>query len=294
MKHFDHRTSFDFVGTRKISYTISLIAILIGLVSLLFQGLNLGIDFTGGTVLRIETASPVAIEDLRASLHDIGEGNQQIQEMDNGNYQIKMEYMTQEAQDAFLAELGAAVGEVKLVQGDSVGPSMGEEILQKGLIALVVAIGLMVAYITFRFEWRFALAGILALLHDIFITIGFFSLFQIEVNAAFIAAILTIFGYSINDSIVVFDRIRENIGQVKKDRLPSLVNYSISSTLRRSIYTSVSTLIPLIAIFALGGDTTKSFTLAMIIGIAAGAYSSIFVAAPLWLDMSLKSGKKRF
>lgn len=294
MKHLNVNASFDFVGIRKFSYGLSLAVLVISLLSLGLQGLNLGIDFTGGTVLRIETRSDLAIEDLRDALGTVGHGQSQIQEMEKDQYQIKMDHMTQEDQDLLLKDLADQVGEITLVQGDSVGPSMGQEILQKGILALVVAIGLMVAYISFRFEWRFALSGILALVHDIVITLGFFSLLQLEVNAAFIAAILTIFGYSINDSIVVFDRIRENIGQVKKDKLPGLVNYSIASTLRRSIYTSVSTLIPLVAVFALGGETTKLFTLAMIIGISAGAYSSIFVGAPLWLDVSLRSKKKRF
>lgn len=282
----------DFVGKRKIAYITSSIILLTGLASLLLQGLNLGIDFTGGTVLRIDSQEELRIEELREGLEKTEFSGSQIQAMDHGHYQIKTEFMSQEEQDAFLAELSGLVGEVSLVKGDSVGPSMGKEILQKGIIALVVAIGLMIAYISFRFEWRFALAGILALLHDILLTVGIFSIFQLEVNSAFIAALLTIFGYSINDSIVIFDRIRENLGRVNKNRLPELVNYSVSSTFRRSIYTSVSTLLPLIAVFALGGETTQMFTLAMIIGIAAGAYSSIFIAAPLWLDMALRGRKK--
>lgn len=286
--------TFDFIRNRKINYIISIILLVISLISLLFQGVNLGIDFTGGTVLRIEVAEQTDIANMRETLKNINHGDDQIQALEGNHYQIKTAYMEQSEQDEFLKELSGQMNGVKLVQGNSVGPSMGQEILNKGILALVIAIFLMIAYITFRFEWRFAVTGILALFHDIFITIGFFSLFQWEINSAFIAAILTIFGYSINDTIVVFDRIRENLGQVKKSDLPELVNYSISSTFRRSIYTSISTLIPLFAVIIFGGETTKMFTLAMAIGIIAGAYSSIFVAAPLWFDFANHSSKKRF
>lgn len=284
----------DFVSKRKIWYVISVLVILAGFVSLFVQGLNLGIDFTGGSVLELEFKQDVEISEVRSGLSDMGYKGVQIQKLKDGNYQIKTSFMDQTQQDKFLSEVKDKVGDVKLVQGNAVGPSVGQEIFQKGLIALIVAMVLMIAYISFRFEWRFALAGNLALFHDIFVTLSLFSIFQLEVNSSFIAAVLTIFGYSINDTIVVFDRIRENLGKVKRDNLSETVNKSINSTLKRSIYTSVSTLIPLIAVFLFGGDTTKVFVLAMIIGIASGTYSSIFVASPLWYDFSMRSKKKRF
>lgn len=286
--------SFDFIQKRKFAYLISILVVLISLASLAFQGLNLGIDFTGGTVLQVAFENETDVAEVRQTLQDMNHDNAQIQAIDEGSFLIKTYYMDQADQDAFLADVSSRLSAADVVQGNTVGPSMGKEILNKGLIALTVAIVLMIAYITFRFEWRFALTGIIALFHDIIVTLGLFSLFQWEVNSAFIAAILTIFGYSINDTIVVFDRLRENLGSVKKDALAGSVNYSISSTLRRSLYTSISTLIPLTAVFALGGDTTKMFTLAMIIGIASGAYSSIFVAAPMWYDVAIRSKKKRF
>lgn len=286
--------SFDFVQKRKIMYIISALLVIASLVSVAFQGLNLGIDFTGGTVLQLAFEEDTDVATVRDTLGEMGHENAQIQEVDNGHYQIKTYYMNQADQDAFVEELGTKLSPADIAQGNTVGPSMGKEILNKGIVALVVAIVLMIAYITFRFEWRFALTGIIALFHDVIVTVGLFSIFQWEVNSTFIAAVLTIFGYSINDTIVVFDRLRENLGSVKKEALASLVNYSISSTIRRSLYTSISTLIPLTAVFVLGGDTTKMFTLAMIIGIASGAYSSIFVAAPMWYDVAMRSKKKRF
>jgi preprotein translocase subunit SecF len=287
--------NFNFIKARKISYILSLVIIVAGIVSLIAQGLNLGIDFTGGTVMEVSFSDSMEIADLRQDLADIDYGNATIVQMANGDYQIKMPFMDQTAQDEFISSLNDATGnEADVVQASAVGPSMGTEIFQKGIIALVVAIILMVAYISFRFEWRFALAGNIALFHDIFVTLAFFSLFQWEVNSSFIAAILTIFGYSINDTIVVFDRIRENLGRVKREDLGSTVDRSIKSVIRRSLYTSISTLIPLIAVCAFGGDTTRLFVLAMIIGITSGTYSSIVVASPLWYDISMKSKKKRF
>ena len=152
----------------------------------------------------------------------------------------------------------------------------------------------MIAYISFRFEWRFALAGNIALFHDILVTLSIFSIFQLEVNSNFIAAILTIFGYSINDTLVVFASIRERIGSDKRENLADTVNEGIMTTMLRSLFTSISTLIPLLAVFFFGGATTKLFVLAIIVGIVSGTYSSIFVASPLWYDFSMKSKKKRF
>ncbi|MEE0435006.1 MAG: protein translocase subunit SecF [Peptococcaceae bacterium] len=286
--------SFNFVGKRKFSYILSCIILIAGIVSLFVQGLNFGVDFTGGTVFQIQFEQDKEIADLREELGSIGYDGVQIQELENGNFQIRTEFMDQTAQDAFEDELTDAAGSFDVLSANAVGPSVGREILLSGILALIVAVVLMVIYITVRFQWRFALAGNLALFHDILITVGIFSIFQLEVNSNFVAAILTIFGYSINDKIVVFDRIRERLGNVKKDDLAHTVNQSIWSTLRRSIFTSLTTLIPIVCVFFLGGETTKLFVLALIIGIISGAYSSIFVASPLWYDLSMKSKKKRF
>lgn len=285
---------FTFIEKRKIFYALSIILLVASLGSLLIQGLNLGIDFTGGTNLHISIAKDVTTADVRSALEKTGHGGDQIQELQDGTFQIKTQFMKQDAQHQYVKAISDKLGKTEVLQSTAVGPTIGQEILQKGLIALFIAMVLMIAYITVRFQWRFALTGILSLFHDVFITIGLFSIFQWEVNSAFVAAILTIFGYSINDTIVIFDRIRENLGRVKRQELGLVVNKSISATLRRSLVTSISTLLPLLAVFLFGGDTTRYFVLAMIIGITAGTYSSIGVASPLWYDFSMASKNKRF
>lgn len=284
----------DFIGKRKLWYAISLVILLAGLVSLIFQGLNLGIDFTGGTNLQLKFENKLDVAQVRSAFTEVGITSAQIQELDDGTYQVKIPYLENEKLIETTNSLKSKLGGLEVLSADSIGPTMGKEIFQKGLIALIVAIFLMVVYISVRFEWRFAFTGILALLHDIFATLGLFSIFQWEINSTFVAAVLTIFGYSINDTIVVFDRIRENIGQVKRENLSTVVNNSIKLSLTRSIYTSVSTLIFLISLLLFGGETTKMFVLAMTLGITFGTYSSIFIASPIWYDISLKSKKKRF
>lgn len=286
--------NFDFIGKRKFAYALSCIIIIAGIVSLFVQELNFGIDFTGGTVFQVQYEDNKEISDLRDELGTMGYDGAQIQQMDNGAFQIKTEFMDQTAQDEFEQQLKDASGSFEVLSTNAVGPSIGQEILLSGILALIVAVVLMVVYITIRFQWRFALAGNIALFHDILVTVSIFSIFQLEVNSNFVAAILTIFGYSINDTIVVFDRIRERLGSVKRDNLAMTVNNAIQSILRRSLFTSLTTLIPILCVFFFGGETTKVFVLALIIGIVSGTYSSIFVASPLWYDMSMKSKKKRF
>lgn len=283
----------DFIGKRKIWYILSLLIIIPGLISLMFQGLNLGIDFAGGNIAQVKFQQEVSIEDLRAELTGMDMSNSKIQTMDDGSYQIKTLYMDQDRQNEVIAGLETAFGELELLRSEAVGATIGKELLQNGLLALGIAILLMSAYIAYRFELKFAIAGIVALFHDILIVLCVFSIFQFEVDSSFIAAILTIFGYSINDKIVIFDRIRENMHKVKKDELLGVVNHSIKQSLTRSINTSLSTLILLFALFILGGQTTKIFVLGLIIGIAVGAYSSIFFASPLWYDMVMRGKEKR-
>ena len=211
--------NFDFIGKRKFAYALSCILIIAGIVSLFMQGLNFGVDFTGGTVYQIQFEDEKDIADLRSELGDMGYDGAQIQELQNGAFQIRTDFMDQSAQDDFTSQLTDAAGSFEVLSANAVGPSIGQEILLSGVLALVVAVVLMIVYITVRFQWRFALAGNLALFHDILITVGIFSIFQLEVNSNFVAAILTIFGYSINDTIVVFDRIRERLGAVKRDDL---------------------------------------------------------------------------
>lgn len=283
----------DFIGKRKFWYILSLLVLIPGLISLMLQGLNLGIDFAGGTIAQVKFQQEVRIEDLRAELTNQGYGSSKIQEMDDGSYQIKTTYLEQEQQNQLVEGLQTSLGELELLRSEAVGATIGKELVQSGLLALGIAILLMIAYIAYRFELKFAIAGIIALFHDILIVVSVFSIFQLEVDSTFIAAVLTIFGYSINDKIVIFDRIRENLHKVKKAELLGVVNTSIKQSLTRSINTSVSTLILLVALFLFGGQTTKIFVLALIIGIAVGAYSSIFFASPLWYDMTMRGKDKQ-
>ena len=282
----------NFVGKRKICYIISSLVIIAGIISMFIQGLNLSIDFAGGTVIQASFNEEVEISDVREAINDLNIGTNRIQELDDGSFQIKTLYMDQDAQDEFVSQLDQVLGGCTLLRSETVGASVGSELLKSGLIALFVAIVLMIGYITWRFEWRFALAGIVALFHDVLVTLAVFSIFQLEVESYFVAAILTIFGYSINNTIVIFDRIRENVVRVKKDALAGVVNQSIKQSLTRTINTSVTTLILLFALVLFGGQTTRIFVLAMIIGIVAGTYSSIFVAPSLWHDLRMKSKKK--
>ena len=278
----------DVIGKRKIWYILSAVILLAGMVSLLVQGMNLGIDFVGGNRLNLQFAQQVDIADLRATMTENQLGDSKIQLMDDGSYLLKTKELDQAAQDSLIASLIEKYGEVTIIQSGLVGPSVGSELKKNALISLGLAVLLMIAYITYRFEMHFAIAGVLALFHDIFIVVAVFSIFQFEIDSTFIAALLTIFGYSINDKIVVFDRIRENMGRVKKDQLSGLVNDSIAQSFTRSMNTSISTLILLLALFFFGGQTTRIFVLAMIIGVVAGTYSSLCIASPIWYEFKMR------
>ncbi len=281
------------IEKRKIWYVLSIVILAAGLISLLFQGLNLGIDFIGGNRINIQFAEEVDIAQLRTALTENDLEGSKIQLLDNGSYLLKTEEMDQAKQDAVMADLETRFGEFEIAESGLVGPSVGAELKKNAVIALGLAILLMIAYIAYRFELQFAIAGVLALFHDIFIVVAVFSIFQLEVDSTFIAALLTIFGYSINDKIVVFDRIRENMGRVKKDRLSGLVNDSIRQSFTRSMNTSISTLLLLLALFFFGGQTTRIFVLAMIIGVVAGTYSSLCIASPIWYEFKMHAKGNR-
>ena len=250
--------------------------------------MNLGIDFVGGNRLNLAFEQQVEIADLRATLTENDLGDSKIQLLDDGSYLLKTRELDQAAQDELIGKIEAKHGTVTIVQSGLVGPSVGAELKKNAVISLTLAVLLMIAYITYRFEMHFAIAGVLALFHDIFVVVALFSIFQMEIDSTFIAALLTIFGYSINDKIVVFDRIRENMGRVKKDQLSSLVDNSIAQSFTRSMNTSISTLILLLALFIFGGQTTRVFALAMIIGVVAGTYSSLCIASPIWYEFKMK------
>lgn len=279
---------FNFINRRKRWYTISLIIIGLGILSLLFQGLNLGIDFVGGTV--IEYGFPAEVTEIDATTEDIheilkkfnvDESSKVVRTHDPEGFFIK----TVEMQPAKIQDITDAIQadypEIEQLKVEQVGPTIGKELRWKALLAILVASIAIIAYISFRFEFKYAMAAIVALLHDVAIVVGLFSIFQFELNTPFIAAALTIVGYSINDTIVIFDKVRENVKFMQKSTLAEVANKAILETLPRSINTSLTTMLTVLAILIFGGTSIKVFMTALLFGVLAGTYSSIFVAAPL-------------
>ncbi len=286
---------FNFIKHRKIWYIISILVILPGLVSLALQGLNLGIDFTGGNLVEIRAEKGPDIQEVRGVVEGLGFGaSRNVQKSGDSDYLVRTRELSEDESATLISTLDEKLGGVTLLRNDRVGPVMGRELAVKALLALVVASIMMLLYISYRFELKQGIAAIIGLLHDILVVLGIFSILQLEVDSAFVAAILTVIGYSINDTIIIFDRIRENLKNRKKgEMLDELVNNSIWQTLARSINTVLTTMLVLLALYFLGGTTIKTFVLAMIIGIISGAYSSICNVSPVWVDLKLMDKKKR-
>lgn len=286
------------VEKTKVWLTLSLILIIIAVGALLIRGLNFGIDFAGGSVVTIDLHQTFKTQDIRqitdkydrsADITYSGEKRERVV------ISTKNSLSNKEQKTLFAAfQKKYKLQDKDLISVDNITASIGQETTRNTVIASLVAIAVMLVYITIRFEFFFGLASIIALFHDIIITIGVYALFQIQVNSPFIAAILTILGYSINDTIVVFDRIRENekiMGMNNEAELSVLVDTSITQTLRRSLNTSLTTLIAIVALYIFAVDSIRSFVLPLIVGIACGTYSSIFVASPLWVMFQKKSSR---
>ncbi|MFZ5590779.1 MAG: protein translocase subunit SecF [Bacillota bacterium] len=285
---------FHFVKLRKYWYILSLAIIIPGLFSLMVRGLNLGIDFTGGNILEVRFTQQVTIDRVRQVVEslDLGSGRN-VQQSGERDFIIRTRPLSQEENDKLLDALRKNLGQTTLLRSNHVGPVIGRELTRNALLALLIASVLMVVYITLRFEFKQGIAAIIALLHDVLVTTGIFSLFQFEVDSAFVAALLTIIGYSINDTIIIFDRIRENMRVHRRgEELGELINVSLWQTLTRSINTVLTVMFVLLALYFLGGTTIKNFVLAMLIGVSSGAYSSIFNASPLWYDLKMMEKKK--
>jgi preprotein translocase subunit SecF len=285
-------TNIDFVGRTKLWFVLSGAVILIGLVSLFTRGLNLGIDFEGGTVWEVD-ANGHGVTEARDTVSDAGIDDAEVQTLSSGNderLRVSSEESTNEARQDVSEALSRLTGEdVDAVSVNSVGPSWGEEITSKAIRALVVFLVLITIYITIRFEWEMALATLAALVHDILVTVGVYSLFGFPVTPATVIAVLTILGYSIYDGIVVFDRVDENakaLASSGKTTYSQMVNDSLNEVLMRTLNTSVTALLPILSLLVigslvLGATTLQEFALALFIGLASGAYSSIFIASPL-------------
>ena len=285
-------TKVNFVGIRKLAGIVSLILCIASVGLFFVKGLNYGIDFRGGILMEVRTPEAANLSDLRAKLGGLGLGEVQLQEFGkNTDVLIRIERQAgdEKAQQAAVETAKKAIGDgVEYRRTEFVGPKVGGELIEAGITAVLAAMAAMLVYIWFRVEWQFGVGAVIALIHDVVLTIGIFSLLGLEFNLSTVAAILTIAGYSINDTVVVFDRVRENLRKYKQMPLPDLLNLSTNDTLSRTLLTSLTTLIALVALYLVGGEVIRGFSFAMIWGVLVGTYSSIFIAAPLLIYMNLR------
>jgi len=287
-------TRINFMGWRRVSFVFSLALVLGSVAVFLVQGLNFGIDFQGGILMEVRTQGPADISALRTNLGGLDLGEVSLQEFGQPT-DVLIRVQRQEGDEKAQAD---AIETVKNALGDSVtyrrtefvGPKVGAELIRSGAIAVVLAIIGILVYIWFRFELQFGLGAVIALIHDVISTIGIFSILQMEFNLATVAAVLTIAGYSINDTVVVYDRVRENLRKFKKMPLEELLDRSINDTLSRTTMTSVTTILALLALYIFGGPVIRGFSFALIWGVIIGTYSSVFVAAPLLLFIKIRRG----
>jgi len=290
--------SWDIIGRRRWGYALSLLIILPGVAALIIhatsgQGaLNWGIDFTGGTLLQLRIDRPFSVGDVREVVDRFATGESVIQKSDQEVF-IRTRALEAGKKTAMVAALSAKVGPVAALREDAVGPKIGEELRSVAVVGVLVGLALQVLYIAWRFRSiRFAVAADIALLHDLLVVIGAFALTRKEVNSAFVGVLLTVVGYSINDTIVVFDRIRENLAQRTREAFDRLVNRSILEALVRSINTAMTTILAIGAVFLFGGSTIHDFAFGLMIGIFTGAYSSILNASPILVDWHLWSDRR--
>jgi len=270
---------------------ISLFLILISIILLIFKGLNFGVDFKGGTLIELRVNdSNVLISDVRKSFSNMNLGDVSVKKFGNDkDYVIKIEKKIKTDPnfiDNIEKKLSSSIGEnFKIRRVENVGPKVSSELLKSGIIAIGLSLAAMLFYIWIRFEWQFSLGAIAALFHDVILTLGIFSLFSLEINLSIVAAVLTIVGYSMNDTVVIFDRVRENLKKHADIKIFDLTNISINETLSRTIITSITTLLALTSIYFFGGQILKGFSLAMILGVVFGTYSSIYIANPILVQL---------
>jgi preprotein translocase subunit SecF len=292
--------NYKFLLFFKRANIFSILLFSISILCIFFKGLNYGIDFKGGTLIELRVLDKnIKIEDIRNSFKSSTIGDVNIKEFGSkGDYLIKIEQKINQNKD-FIKNLKNSINknlqtEVSFRRVENVGPKVSAELLKSGLIAIFLSLAAMLFYIWIRFEWQFSLGSIIALFHDVIITVGIFSLMSFEINLSIIAAVLTIVGYSMNDTVVIYDRIRENLFKYNRMDINEISNLSINETLSRTIITSLTTLLALTSIFVLGGEILKGFSFAMILGVIIGTYSSIFVAAPVlkFFKVSYKTMEK--
>ncbi|RMF66313.1 MAG: protein translocase subunit SecF [Calditrichaeota bacterium] len=292
-------SKINFIGNRKIAITISATLILLGLISIfLLRGIHYGIDFLGGTSIELEFQKPVAIAEVRKAVSLAGWGNAEIKSFGAPN-EILVRVQEQEAgteiSDAIKAKISESIPDnpytVQLVE--KVGPKIGAELRRAAVWAILIALFFILLYISWRFEFIFAVGAIVALFHDVLITLGVFSFLRLEITLAIIAAFLTIVGYSLNDTIVVFDRIRENLKILRREKYENIINISINESLSRTIVTSLTTMLVVVVLYFFGGEVIRNFAFALIVGVVVGTYSSIFIASPILVEWEKKRELKK-
>ncbi|BAN69682.1 protein translocase subunit SecF [endosymbiont of unidentified scaly snail isolate Monju] len=293
MRFIKSGSTIDFMGKRRLALVFSGAAMVVAVIAIVLRGLNLGIDFTGGTLIEVSYRQDVDIAQVRKVLAEAGFENASVQRFGTPR-DILIRLQQQDSgqnkvSDQVFASLSkAAGGQVELRRVEFVGPQVGDELTEDGALAVLVALMAILIYVALRFEWRFALGSVIALVHDVLFTLGLFALLQIEFDLTVLAAVLAVIGYSLNDTIVVFDRVRENFRKLRKGTPEEVINISLNQTLSRTLMTSFTTILVLLALFFLGGEIIHAFAFALLVGIFIGTYSSIYVAstAALMLGVS--------
>ena len=288
--------NFSIVKNWKIYFAITLIFLLIGYGSMIFRGFNLGIDFTGGSIMDLGFAREVKITEVREVLsrHDLGGAIIQLESDDAAatsarGVLIRTPVIADNDRTQVMADMEKSLGKFEIRRVENVGATIGGELIQQAAIAVFLSWVLMILYITIRFQWNFAVAAIIALIIDVSVTLSWFSLMQLEVDSTFIAALLTVVGYSVNGTIVIFDRIRENLKiHRRSETITEMIDHSIFSTLTRTVYTTITTLFAIVAIFLFGGETIHNFSFAMLVGVCSGCYTSVLLAGTMWLFLQHK------
>lgn len=287
---------FSIVKNYKIFFSITIIFLIIGIGSMLVRGFNLGIDFTGGSIMDLSFNKPVTVAEVRDVLkeHNLGNSIIQLESKDGAQSAqgvlIRTVVIDDGVRREVMNDLKGKLGDFQIQRVEQVGATIGGELIQQAVMAIVLSWVLMIGYITMRFEFKFAIAAIIALIIDVMVTLSYFSLFHMEMDSSFVAALLTVVGYSINGTIVIFDRIRENLKiHRRSESLSDMIDNSIWQTMTRTCYTVGTSLFAVVAIFLWGGETIRNFSFAMLVGFGSGAYTSIFLAGPLWLFLR---GKK--
>ena len=288
--------NFSIVRNWKIFFAISIIGLMIGYGSMIFRGFNLGIDFTGGSIMDLKFEKAVQVAQVREVLsqHNLGSAVIQLESNDSAatssqGVLIRTPVIADNDRTAVMQDMEKTLGKFEIRRVENVGATIGGELIQQAAIAIFLSWVLMVLYITIRFQLNFALAAIIALIIDVSVTLSWFSLLQLEIDSTFVAALLTVVGYSVNGTIVIFDRIRENLKVHRRtETVTDMIDNSIKSTLTRTIYTTITTLFAIVAIFLFGGETIHNFSFAMLVGCCSGAYTSILLAGTIWLFLQHK------